>query len=233
MFEELHTLCEAVERDDAVRAVILTGAGRGFCSGADLDMLADLPELSVQGFMDFQEHAARALVRLKGLPKPVIAAVNGPAAGAGLSLALAADVRIAAPEARFNAAFVRVGLSGGDLGTSWLLPRIVGLGNASELLLTGRIIDAHQADCIGLVSRVVPADQLLDEARAIAAETVRNSPFGIRLTKQVLQLNIDAPSLQAAIATENRNQALATRTDDMGEALRAFLEKRPAEFVNR
>jgi enoyl-CoA hydratase/carnithine racemase len=233
MFDELNALCAAVEHDPDVRAVVLTGAGRGFCAGADLDTIGALSEMSVPEFMRVQEHGADAIAALKSLPKPVIAAVNGPAAGGGLAIALAADVRIAAPEARFNVAFVRIGLSGCDVGVSWLLPRVVGLGHASELMLTGRLIDALEAERIGLVNRVVPAERLLGAAGEVAAEIAANSPFGVRLTKQVLQLNVDAPSLQAAIAIENRNQVLASRTEDMAEALRAFHEKRPAEFTGR
>jgi enoyl-CoA hydratase len=233
MFDELHALCAAVEGDPDVRALVLTGAGRGFCAGADLELIGALPDMSVQEFMRVQEHGADAIAALKSLPKAVIAAVNGPASGGGLALALAADVRIAAPEASFNVAFVRIGLSGCDVGVSWLLPRVVGFGHASELMLTGRLIDAVEAERIGLVNRVVAADRLLDAANGVAAEIAANSPFGVRLTKQVLQLNVDAPSLQAAIAIENRNQVLASRTEDMAEALRAFREQRLAAFSGR
>ena len=231
MWYELHALCRTLEADPAVRAIVLTGAGRGFCAGADLESIGALADTTVEEFMRIQEHGASAIAAVKALPKPVIAAVNGPAAGGGLALALAADVRIAAPEAKFNVAFVRLGLSGCDVGVSWLLPRVVGLGHASELMLTGRLIDAAEAERIGLVNRVVAADDLLDAATGVATETVANSPFGVRLTKEALQLNVDAPSLHAAIALENRNQALASRSAGMAEALRAFHEKRPAEFA--
>ena len=233
MFAELHELAHTVEHDDAIRVIVITGAGRGFCAGADLASIAALPDAGVQEFMRFQEHGAAAIAALKSLTTPVVAAVNGPAAGGGLAVALAADVRIAAPAARFNVAFVRLGLSGCDVGVSWLLPRVVGLGHASELMLTGRLIGADEALRIGLVNRVVPADGLLDEAREVALEIARNSPFGLRLTKQVLQLNVDAPSLEAAIAIENRNQVLASRSEDMGEAVTAFLEKREPHFSGR
>jgi enoyl-CoA hydratase/carnithine racemase len=233
MFAELYQLCAQLEDDPEVRVAVLTGAGRGFCSGADMEAIAALPEAGVPEFMRFQERAAAAIAAFRSLAKPVIAAVNGPAAGGGLALALAADVRIAAPEARFNVAFVRLGLSGADVGVSWLLPRVVGLGNASELMLTGRLIDALEALRIGLVNRVVAAETLLDSCYELAAEIARNSPFGVRLTKQALQLSVDAPSLEAAIAIENRNQVLASRTEDMGEAVMAFLGKRDPEFKNR
>jgi enoyl-CoA hydratase len=167
------------------------------------------------------------------LPKPVIAAVNGAAAGAGFSLALAADIRLAAPAARFNAAFVKIGLTGGDCGSSWMLPRIVGLGHASDILLTGRFVDADEAARIGLVNRVVPAQDLRQEAIALATSITDNSPLGVRLTKQVVQMNVDAPSLHAALEVENRNQALASRTEDMNEALQAFVERRKPSFSGR
>lgn len=178
-----------------------------------------------------QESWARSIAGFRHMTKPVIAVVNGAAAGAGMALALAADIRIAAATARFNAAFVRIGLSGGDVGTSWALPRLVGLGRAYEILLTGRFVEAPEALHIGLVTDVVEGGQLLDRAMQTAAMIVGNSPVGMALTKQVVQLNVDAPSLEAALALENRNQVLATRTDDMVEALAAFRQKRSPRFV--
>lgn len=233
MFDELLQLCSDVQAADDVRVLIVTGNGRGFCAGLDLSDAATLPSMSAQQMLAGQELWARAITSFRYLTKPVIAAVNGPAAGAGMALALAADIRVASPEAKFNAAFVRVGLSGGDCGTSWLLPRIVGFGLANEILLTGRFVDADEAVRIGLVNRVVPNDQLIDSAVELAQQICANSPFSMRLTKQVLQLNVDAPSLEAALQVENRNQVLSTRTDDMVEALAAFREKRTPTFLNR
>jgi enoyl-CoA hydratase/carnithine racemase len=233
MFDALHRLADAVAADDDVQALVLTGAGGGFCAGLDLDDAATLPDMSAAEFLRGQEGWAAAITAFRRLAKPVIAAVNGAAAGAGFSLALAADIRLAAPEARFNAAFVRIGLTGGDCGSSWMLPRIVGLGHAYEILLTGRFVDAPEAARIGLVNRVVPAEDLLAEAVALAATITANSPLGVRLTKQVVQANVDAPSLEAAVELENRNQALASRTEDMAEALRAFREKRQPDFTGR
>jgi enoyl-CoA hydratase/carnithine racemase len=148
-----------------------------------------------------------------------------------MALALAADIRIAATTARFNAAFVGIWLSGGDVGTSWALPRLIGLGRAYEILLTGRFVEADEALRIGLVTDVVEPDQLLDRACQTAETIVGNSPVGMALTKHVVQNNVDAPSLEAALALENRNQVLATRTTDMVEALAAFREKRTPDFV--
>jgi enoyl-CoA hydratase len=160
----------------------------------------------------------------------VIAAVNGPAAGGGLALALASDVRLAAASARFNVAFVRLGLSGCDIGVSWLLPRLLGASRAWELMLTGRIIDAAEADRIGLVLKTVPDDRLLEEALVTARLIAANSPWGVRMTKEVMWSQLEVGSLQAGIDLENRTQILSTFTGDMQEAVTAFLEKRPPSF---
>jgi enoyl-CoA hydratase/carnithine racemase len=233
MFAEVWKLCDLVARDTAVRVLVITGAGRGFCAGLDLSEAASLPSMAVQEMLEGQEEWAASITALRLLPKPVIAAVNGPAAGAGMSLALAADIRIGSPEARFSAAFVRVGLSGGDCGSSWLLPRIVGMGHASEIMFTGRLVEAAEAERIGLLNRVVAAKQLLDSCYELAEEIAANSPLGIRLSKQALQINVDAPSLEAALELENRNQVLATRTEDMVEAITAFREKRKPMFTGQ
>ena len=232
-FAELRRLCDDIAADASVRALVITGAGRGFCAGLDLDDAATLPDMSAPEMLAGQERWAAAVAALRRMPTPVIAAVNGAAAGAGFGLALAADIRIASPAARFNAAFVRIGLSGGDVGVSWMLPRIVGFAHAAELLLTGRLIDADEAYRLGIVNRVVPAETLVDAACELAREIAANSPFGVRMTKEILQTNVDAPSLEAAIALENRSQVLATRTHDMVEALAAFREKRTPTFENR
>ncbi|MEI4273165.1 enoyl-CoA hydratase-related protein [Klenkia sp. LSe6-5] len=233
MFDELPRALHALGSDPAVRVVILTGAGRGFCAGMDLTEAATLPERATPDLAAAQERWGAATLAMREITVPVIAAVNGPAAGAGFSLALAADVRVAAPTAVFSAAFIRIGLSGGDVGSSWLLPRIVGLGRASEILLTGRSVSAEDALQMGMVTSVVAAEDLLGAAGTIAASIAAHSPLGIRLTKQVLQTNIDAPSLRAAMELENRNQVLTMATADMAEALAAFRAKRPAVYRNR
>ena len=233
MFDELHEMCRTVRDDDEIRAVVLTGAGRGFCSGLDLDDAATLADMSPREMYAGQEQWAGAVEALHDLPQPVIAAVNGAAAGGGLGLALAADMRVASTEARFNAAFVRIGLSAGDVGVSWSLPRVVGLGRAAEIMLTGRFVDAAEAERIGLVNRVVEPEALLDAAFDLAAEIAANTPFGVMLTKRVLHANVDAGSLRSAIEVENRGQTLATRGTDFGEALAAFRAKRPPTFAGR
>lgn len=230
----LHGELDALHTDDSVRILILTGAGRGFCSG--LDVMRDDPLGSGDGVLQVlrrQELVAGLAVKLRKLPIPVVSAVNGPAAGGGLALALASDVRICSPEAKFSAAFVRLGISGCDVGVSYLLPRIVGHGMASEMMLTGNLIDAERALSSGLVSRVVSGETLIDEAVEFSHSVTRNSPFGVRMTKQVLALSMDASSLEAAVEMENRTQVIATRTEDVSEAVAAFTEKRPARFKGK
>jgi enoyl-CoA hydratase/carnithine racemase len=233
MFDELMAVPQALKEDDDLRAVILTGAGRGFCAGYDLDQVDEITHLGVREFLKFQELATGGLAAIRGLRVPVIAAVNGAASGGGMSLALAADIRLAAPEARFNAAFVKIGLSVGELGTSWTLTRLVGPGRAAEIAYTGRFVDAEEAERIGLVNRVVPADRLLDEARALAAQIASNSPGGVQLSKRALQANLEIGSYAAALELENRGQALLTRGEDMPEALEAFKQRREPQFTGR
>ncbi len=237
LITELHDALDGIARDRACRAVILTGAGRGFCAGLDLGGYGIAPGGEdvgpVQTSMATQKHIAALVPKLRALPQPVIAAVNGPAAGGGLALALASDIRIAATTARFNVAFVRIGLSGCDIGVSWLLPRLIGASRAWELMLTGRIIDAARAAEIGLVSTVVDDATLLDTAMTIAGEIRANSPWGVAQTKEVMWSQLEIPSLQAGIDLENRTQILAGQTADMAEAMRAFLAKRTPEFHHR
>jgi enoyl-CoA hydratase len=237
LISELHDALDGIARDRSCRALILTGAGRGFCAGLDLGGYGTAPGGEgvgrVQADMAVQKHIASLVPKLRSLPQPVIAAVNGPAAGGGLALSLASDIRIAATSAKFNVAFVRIGLSGCDVGVSWLLPRLIGASRAWELMLTGRIIDAARAAEIGLVSTVVDDDALLDTALTIAGEIRANSPWGVAQTKEVMWSQLEIPSLQAGIDLENRTQILAGHTADMAEAMRAFLEKRPADFQHR
>jgi enoyl-CoA hydratase len=234
---DLHHALDAVAGDRSCRAVILTGAGRGFSAGLDLKDPGRAPGTAglgrVQAGMVTQEHIARLIPRLRSLPKPVIAAVNGAASGGGLALALGADVRVASASARFNVAFVRVGLSGCDVGVSYLLPRLVGASRAFELMLTGRFVDAGEAERIGLVVKVVPDGAVLDAALEIAELIAANSPFGVWMTKEVMWSNLEAGSLQAAIDLENRTQVLSSFTGDMAEAMVAFVEKRRPEFTDK
>jgi enoyl-CoA hydratase/carnithine racemase len=233
MFGELEALGLELRDRPHLRALILTGAGRAFCAGYDLDDADELADLGAMGMLRQQELAARALLAVRLAPMPVIAAVNGPATGGGLALALAADMRIGSPAARFNAAFVRIGLSAGDLGTSWLLPRLIGPARTAEFAYTGRFMDAEEAERIGLLNRVVPAERLLDETLDVARQIAANSPGGVTLSKRALQANLEVTSYAAALELENRGQALLTRGADMPEALQAFKERRAPQFTGR
>ena len=234
---ELADAFDACAIDNDCSVVILTGAGRAFCSGLDLKEVPTAPRTEglgrAQAGMATQQYIASLIPHLRSLRQPVISAVNGAAAGGGLALVLGSDVRIAGASARFNVAFIRVGLSGCDIGVSWLLPRLVGASRAHELMLTGRIIDAAEAERIGLVVRTVPDDELLDSALETAGLIAANSPFGVWMTKEVMWSNLETASLQTGIDLENRTQILASMTGDMNEALGAFLEKRPPDFSNR
>lgn len=229
MFVELERLAWSLDADDDLRVVILTGAGKAFCSGYDLADADDLPNLGALGMLDQQERAARALSALRGVRVPVIAAVNGPAAGGGLALSLMADIRLGSPEAVFNAAFVRIGLSAGDLGTSWLLTRLIGPAKTGEICYTGRKVGAEEAAELGLLNTVVSGD-LLEAALDLADQIVANSPGGVQLSKRALQANLEAGSYAAALELENRGQALLTRSADMAEALAAFKDRRAPVF---
>ena len=233
MFDELESVARAIADDRDVRVVILTGAGRAFCAGYDLDEAEELAALSALGMLDRQERAARALSAIRAVPVPVIAAVNGPAAGGGMSLTLMADIRLGSPAAKFNAAFVRIGLSAGALGASWLLPRLIGPSAAAEIGFTGRIVEADEAERLGLLNRVTGPDDLLDQTLAMAGQICANSPGGIRISKRALQANMEVASFAAALELENRWQALLTRCDDMTEALQAFKAKRAPNFSGR
>ena len=234
MVEDLHQALSDIGRDRDCRVVVLTGAGRGFCAGLDLTGYGDAPGFAWNGRVEkglaVQKHIASLIPRMRSMPQPIISAVNGPAAGGGFALVLGSDVRIAAETARFNAAFIRIGLSACDIGTSWLLPRLVGAARAQELMLTGRIFDAAEAARIGLVIDVVPDDSLLDVAYAKAAEIMLNSPIGVALTKEGMWSALEIPGLQAAIDLENRQQIMASFSEDASEARRARAEKRPPNF---
>ena len=234
---DLHDCFTALGAAPDLRAVVLTGAGRGFCAGLDLTGYGELPDSDrygrVANGMRVQQHIATLIPQMRSLPQPIIAAVNGPAAGGGFALALGSDVRVAATSATFNAAFVRIGLSGCDIGTSWMLPRLIGASRAFELLLSGRIVDSGEADRIGLVTRLVPDGEVLDAALTIARSITANSPMGVWMTKEVMWSQLEIPSLQAGIDLENRTQIMTAQTRDHPEAMRAFVEKRPPEFTFR
>jgi enoyl-CoA hydratase/carnithine racemase len=219
-------------RDVPLRALILTGTGtRAFCAGFDLEELHKITEMGVREFLKFQETASGGIQAIRHLPFPVIAAIHGPATGGGLALALACDIRLADPAVKLSAAFVKVGLSVGELGTSYNLTRLVGPAVAADIGYTARIVEAEEAARIGLVNRIVPTDALFDEALAMARLIAQNSPGGVRMSKRAIQRNQEITSYAAALELENRGQALMSRTADMPEALAAFKEKRPPVFT--
>ena len=230
----LYDALAAAREDRSCRVIVLTGAGPGFCAGLDLAEGVTLDTAGMgrpQAGMKVQQYIAGLIPLLRSLPQPVIAAVNGAASGGGLALALGSDIRIAARSARFNVAFIKVGLSACDIGTSWLLPRFIGASRAYELMLTGRFADAVEAERIGLVTKVVPDTELLDAALAEADLILANGPFGVRMTKEVMWSQLEIGSLQAGIDLENRTQVLSSFAGDMEEAMAAFLEKRSPRFT--
>ena len=227
MVEELHDLLAILSKDDSIRVLILTGQGRGFCSGADLTEAGqnkDREALSnPESFLRLvQERYADLILALRGIPQPVIAAVNGPAAGGGMALALGADIRLASPEAYFVASFINIGLSGGEMGSSYLLPRLIGLSRAAEVLLTGRKVLAHEAERMGLVSKVVDDEKLIKEALVFARMMIGKSVGGLKLTKKVLDQNIEIDSLKAALELENRNQVLMIFSGPFSSLVKSF-----------
>jgi enoyl-CoA hydratase len=225
----LHGLIEDISHDDGIRCLILTGAGRGFCAGLDL---SGAPAGAGE-FYRLQEVFAGTIQKLRRLDKPIIAAVNGAAVGAGFAIALAADIRIASKDARFHIGAVKIGLSAGECGISYHLPRMIGAARAFELMLTGRPIDAVEAARIGLISDVLECDDLMMGARKIANAIIGNSPYAVKHTKQIMWANLDAASLDAAIELENRTQTLAGVTEDFREAVAAFREKRKPHITGR
>jgi enoyl-CoA hydratase/carnithine racemase len=217
--------------DYGTRVLVLTGAGRAFCAGLDLKSLPEQgawqPAVGdIQDHYAFQAALAELILRMRRCPQPLVAAVRGAAVGGGLSLALACDLRLGAPDVRFACAFLNLGLGGADMGTSYFLPKLVGASVAADLLYTGRAVAAEEARAIGILNRVVEPEELLPAAVAWAEELVaRASPFGLRLTKEALTTSLDGLALETQLRLENRNQVLARQTADAAEAQRAFAAK--------
>jgi 2-(1,2-epoxy-1,2-dihydrophenyl)acetyl-CoA isomerase len=235
MFAAFEQLFERLNSDPAIRAAVLTGTGSAFCSGGNVaemrdrtGMFAGSPEQIAANYRSGIQRIPRAFQRLQ---VPIIAAVNGPAIGAGNDLACMCDIRIASTMARFAESFVKVGIVPGD-GGCWLLPRVIGASRAAEMALTGDTIAAEEALRIGLVSRVVAPEALLDEALALAGRIAANPPQVLRWTKQLLQ-QARSGTLDEALDTAGRLQGLAHHTADHSEAVTAFFEKRPPVFVGR
>lgn len=236
LMAELYAVADELAGSVTDRVVVLTGEGSAFCAGQDIKNYGpSMPALDdgPAAALFFQQYMSRIIVRLRELPQPVIAAVNGVAVGGGLALACAADIRLAAPEARFGTGAVRLGLSGCEMGLSYHLPRLIGTGNAAEWMFTGRIVGAVEAERAGLVNRIVDAPALLDAALDLARAIVANSPVGVRLTKWVMWANVDETDLVRAVDREDRTQVITFGTKDAGEAQAAFAERRPPNFSGR
>ena len=241
LVDALRGYFEGLNSRSSARVVVLQAAGRAFCAGLDIKDHVERVErvdgsdrgqnLGPEAGMD-RQHAIKAIFQaMRRCPQPIIGIVQGAAAGGGFTLALACDLRLATPDARFNAAFIRIGLSGCDMGISWFLPRMVGASVASELILTGRFLHAPRALALGLVSQVGELPALQAEARALAADMLGATPLALRMTKECLTHSIDAPSLDAAMAMEDRNQILCAQSGDFREGMAAFLEKRPPAYA--
>lgn len=223
-----------VGADNDCWVAVLTGAGRGFCSGLDLEDAGDPPGTEGLGRnrmgIKAMAYMGGVVPAMRAIPQPMIAAINGAAYGGGLCVTLGCDIRLAAASAVFAGAGITNGLTGTELGVSYLLPRAIGTSLAWELMLTGRKMDADEAERVGLVSRVVPDGAVVDEALAMATAMCELSPFGLAMTKEVLWASLEAGSLRAAVDLENRNQLLLGHTGNLREASAAFREKRPPRY---
>jgi len=228
LVNDLRAFYGELANDRETRIVVLRGAGRAFCAGLDLKEggAQEVEQGTVAGGLRGQRHISELSLMMRRLPQVFVACVHGPACGGGFMLALASDLRIAGESARMNAAFIKLGLSGCDVGVSYLLPRLVGASVAAELILTGRFVHAERARELGLVSRVVPDDQLEASAQELVDELLATSPLGLRLSKECLNASLDMNSMDAVVAMEDRNQILCAQTADFREGIVAFLQKR-------
>jgi len=226
---ELNHYFDSLLEDYAVRVVVLRGAGRAFCAGLDLKAATGTLGPAEQS-MRVQREFSGLVMRMRRCPQPIVGLIHGHAAGGGFSIALGCDVRIAAEGAKMNCAFIKIGLSGCEMGLSYHLPRLVGTSVAAELMYTGRFIDAERALRVGLVSEVVPVDRLAAAGKAMVDEMLATAPLGLRLTKEAFWAAVDGNDLASVIAMEDRNQVLAVANGDLEEGMRAFVDKRPPRF---
>jgi enoyl-CoA hydratase/carnithine racemase len=230
VYRELTDLFAALRDERDVRVVVITGAGKAFCSGGDVhDIIGELFSRDMEGLLEFTRMTCELIQNMRALPKPVIASLNGTTAGAGACIALAADLRLASEAARIAFLFVKVGLAGTDMLASYLLPRVVGLSKATEMLYTGDFVSAADAERIGLYNRVVPADQLQSATREFAEKLARGPAFALGKTKEMLnrELHMD---LATALESEAQAQAICMQHPDYREAYEAFVAKRAAKF---
>ena len=231
VYAELRDTFRALDTESGVRAIVITGKGRAFCTGGDVnDIIGPLFERDHDGLLEFTRMTCDLILAIRECRRPVIAALNGTTAGAGAVIASACDVRIASESAKIAFLFTKVGLCGADMGIAWLLPRIIGFGRATELLMTGEFIDAETALRMGLYNRVVPVDEVLGEARKLAEKLARGPSYALGVTKQ--SLNQEASlDLASALQAEAEAQAVCMENPNFREAYEAFTAKREAEFV--
>jgi len=230
VYEELTEVFGALDREPGVRAVLLTGSGRAFCSGGDVeDIIGALFARDYQGLLDFTRVTGALVLSILRCRRPVVGALNGLVAGAGAVIASACDLRIASEKAKIAFLFTKVGLSGADMGASWLLPRLVGLGRAMELLLLGDFVEAREAERIGLYNRVVAHDELPAAARSWAERLAKGPSFGLEVTKKLVQRE-SAMDIESAFAAEVEIQAACMLDPNFREAYEAFREKREPRF---
>ena len=232
-FEVYHELTDFIAQlahEKDVRVVVITGAGRAFCSGGDVrDIIGALQGRDAEGLLEFTRLTCDLIRNMRALPKPIIASLNGTTAGAGACIALASDIRIAAEEAEIAFIFVKVGLAGTDMGATYLLPRVVGVAKATELLMTGDFVEAAEAARLGLYNRVVPRAQLESATDEFARKLANGPRLGIAKTKEMLNRELHM-SFESALEAESIAQALCMQTPDFKEAHAAFIEKRKAKF---
>jgi len=230
VYRELTDTFAALRIEPEVRAVVITGAGRAFCSGGDVhDIIGELFKRDMEGLLAFTRMTCELVANIRALHKPVIASLNGTTAGAGACIALASDIRIASEEAKIAFLFVKVGLSGADMGAAYLLPRVVGLSKATELLYTGDFISAQEAERIGLYNRVVPGSQLKATTQELADRLAQGPAFALAKTKELLDREAHM-NLEAALECEAQAQAICMQHPDYREAYEAFVDKRAAKF---
>jgi len=230
VYLELTELFAALRSEDSVKVVVITGTGRAFCSGGDVhDIIGELFNRDMEGLLEFTRMTCELIKNIRTLPKPVIASLNGTTAGAGACIALAADIRIASDTAKIAFLFVKVGLAGADMGAAYLLPRVIGLAKATELLFTGDFISADEAQRLGLYNKVVSADSLTSVTTALAEQLARGPSFAIAKTKEMLNRELDM-DLVTALECEAQAQAICMQHPDYREAYEAFVAKREAKF---
>jgi enoyl-CoA hydratase/carnithine racemase len=230
IYRELTDTFAALRDEKEVRVVVITGSGRAFCSGGDVrDIIGELFARNMEGLLEFTRMTCELIRNMRALPKPIIASLNGTTAGAGACIALASDIRLANEDAKIAFLFIKVGLSGADMGAAYLLPRIVGLTKASELLYTGDFVSAPEAERIGLYNRVVPADQLAATTREFAERLTKGPAFALAKTKEMLNRELNM-NLDTALECEAQAQAICMQHSDYREAYEAFVAKREAKF---